>query len=54
MNFTKEDKLHVVCLFIRTLHETAGCSAKEMKNLFHPKIIDAVVEMIGDKDKDRS
>jgi len=45
MKFTTEAKIEGACAFIRTLHETAGCSAEEIKRLLHPKVIDAVVAM---------
>lgn len=45
MKFSTEDKIEGACKFIATLHETAGCSADEIKRLLHPKIIDEVVAM---------
>lgn len=45
MKFTIEGKIEGACAFIKTLHETAGCSAEEIKRLLHPKIIDEVVAM---------
>lgn len=45
MKFTIEGKIEGACAFIKALHETAGCSAEEIKRLLHPKIIDEVVAM---------
>lgn len=45
MKLSIEDKIEAACKFIATLHETAGCSAEEIKRLLNPRIIDEVVAM---------
>lgn len=42
--FSDDDKIEAACKFIKVLHATAGCTAREIKKLFHPRIIDAVLK----------
>lgn len=42
--FTDAAKMEAAWKFIKTMADTAGCTADELKRLFHPKIIDAAVE----------
>ena len=45
VKFSDSDKIEAAAKCIRTMHEIAGCSVNEIKQLFHPDIIEAVVDI---------
>lgn len=49
IGFSQDAKIKGVVAFIATMHVEAGCDAAELKRLFAPKIIDAVVAMCAEK-----
>lgn len=44
--FTDDDKIRAASAFIATMHKVAGCSVDEIKRLFDPQIIDAVIDVM--------
>jgi len=51
ITFGQESKIRGAVAFIEVMHTTAGCSAKEIKRLLHPKVIDMVVKMCAARAK---
>lgn len=44
-NFTDDNRLEACAKFIHTLQAVAGCDARKIKALLHPKMIDAYLKM---------